>query len=674
MLHDFEMSDEILSPDQRNGPHAPAMGWTGVPASPTESGFGVKDTYLPPKKPIRPYLEPLEISVPPPLPPKYTERKTQKKHKSALLNFDSVDDDSVLEAMPYAVVPIGPKAAALQAKESAEPSRISQCSSSDSNIVNLRKRAPHIYDEIEFNIASQEAESEKPGLPKPEESPYVEANFEDNDDISSSSSYVMSPPPLPPRAPSMTPPPTSEDDEYIEPDEVEPLSRPNRSNSAPPSQFMALNSTSVTASPSKAGKAKKLKGMEKKRSGTLASLLRTFKRRSSAEPVARIIPDNIPSEDVSSFQQSVIKYGLDLPSVAEDAGSELQRRLSGKVRASRSSGSTMSRPRSLSPIDSYIAMHPGNRPVSSNSCDYYEPMQLQNQYSVNADYDDPYSPTIEEYISIPPKRQSVRKYKSESSLLDNDLQPVPFSVASSAAHFSRSIECISREEKTSDTLDRLEHSVSPSGQSDSDTKDKKERTPPPPIPKKPAIGPKPQLKPKPALPPKPTVYQRPVAKPRKQSQQQQQQYPKVPPKPPVSPNVSVPSSKVNTIDSVLTNGTVTSEDKVLKPLGRPPPPPPKAQSKSLTALTSSYVIVKKPPPAKGPYAVPPSKDQDSNSQKKQGYVVELKESDDELDNINDISTEMSSSRDSVLASSEVDAAASMKGTDKRETCRLCLCL
>ncbi|XP_065882725.1 uncharacterized protein [Dysidea avara] len=676
MLADFdastdysEMQEEVFSPEQRNGPHFPTMGWTGPS---TESGFVVKDTYSSPKKPIRPYLEPLEIGVPPPLPPKSTE-KTTKKHRSVLLNHDSVDDDHLLEAKPYAVVPIGLKAAASQAKKASNASKVSQ---SDSSIVNIRKRAPHIYDEIDFISGKQgtESDNQKPGLPKSEESPYMEANFEDIDDVSSSSSYVMSPPPLPPRAPSMTPPPTSDEDEYIEPDVVKSDTRPNRSNSAPPSHFMALNDTSVTTSPSKASKEKKPKGMEKKRSSTLVNLLRTFKKRSPAEPVTRILPENIPSEDVTSYQRSVVKYGLDFPNVAEEAGSELQRRLSGKVRTSRSSGSTLSRPRSLSPMDSYIAMHPENRP--SSSCDYYEPMQLHNQHSTNADYDAPYSsstsPTNEEYISVPPKRQSVRRYKSESSLLDNESHTTSFSVASNAAHFSQSFEYIVPEGKSSDTLDRLvnhAHSVSPSGHSDSDSKDKKERTSQPPRPKKPTVGPKPQLKPKPTLPPKPTVYQRPVAKPRKPPPQQQL-LPKVPPKPksPVSSSMSVPAGHSDTVDKALTNKSseaATGEDKVLKPVGRPPPPPPKAHSKPLsTSLTSSYVMVKKPTPAKGPYAVPPSRDQDDT--KKQGYVVELKESDEELDNVNEITNDTVSSRDSVLGSSEVDGATSVKGTDKRK--------
>jgi len=703
MLPDFETSfdyteipEEVFSPEQKNAQHTPTMGWAGP--SVTESGFVVKEMYSSPKKPLRPYLEQLEISVPPPLPPKSTEKRTTKKHRSILLNHNSVDDDHLLEAKPYAVVPIGQKAAASQAKESFNSKRTSQ---SDSSIVNVRKRAPHIYDEIDFNVTNQEDKqkfglSQVQELSKTEESPYMEANFEDNDNVSSSSSCVMSPPPLPPRAPSMTPPPTS-DDEYVEPDVVQSVTRPNRSNSAPPSQFMALNGTSVTLSPSKAYKGKKSKGMEKKKTSTLANLLRTFKKRSPAEPVTRIIPEDIPSEDVTSYQQSVVKYGLDFPNVAEEAGSELQRRLSGKVRSSRSSGSTLSRPRSLSPMDSYIAMHPENRPLSG--CDYYEPMKLQHQYSTNADYDAPFSPTsstCEEYISIPPKQESIRKYKSESSLLDNEMHTTSLSVASSAAHFSQSFECIVAERKSSDTLDKLVNltpSVSPSGQSDSDSKDKTETTSsspplktettspspppktettspsPPPRPKKPTVGPKPQLKPKPALPPKPIVYQRPVVKPRKQ---QQQQLPKVPPKPksPVFSSMSAPASRVSTIDRALSNKSsevVNGGDKVLKPVGRPPPPPPKAHGKPLTtSLASSYVIVKKPTPAKGSYAVPTSKDQDDTNKKKQGNVVELKESDDELDNTNEISIDTVSSRDSVLGSTEVDSATSVKEIDKRK--------
>ena len=183
------------------------------------------------------------------------------------------------------------------------------------------------------------------------------------------------------------------------------------------------------------------------------------------------------------------------------------------------------------------------------------------------------------------------------------------------------------------------------------------------------MGPKPQLKPKPALPPKPIVYQRPVAKPRKQPQQQQQQLPKVPPKPksPVFSSISAPENRMSTVDRALSNKSsevVNGGDKVLKPVGRPPPPPPKAHSKSLTtAPMSSYV--KKPTPAKGSYVVPTSKDQDGTN-KKQGNVVELKESDDELDNTNEIVIDTVSSRDSELGSTEVDSATSVKETDKRK--------
>lgn len=672
---DYAPMSDVFNQEQNNFQGTPIMGWTS-PSSTMDSDAAVVKTdahcvNLFPQKPCRSHLEPLEISVsiPPQLPPRADARFKdgvvhRRKPRSVLLRQNGDSRYNSVLAEPYAVIPIG---------EVSTEQKIMLSTTKGDSFSGLHKKQPsHVYDEIEITNDKTELQQKEESVPtqvispESEESPYAEPNDEDDDDVTEAPNCVITPPPLPPRAPSMTPPcspkPASicspvatSDDEYIEPEVIDNIIKPNKSLSAPPSQFMTIldspNSTNIStnhpASPKSPKSAKEKKPKVHKRGGTLYNLLHTFKKKSQAGNVTRILPEHIPSEEVSMYQNSVKKYNLDLPNVAEDEGSELQRRLSGKCHQNKQG--SLSRHRSLSPLDTYVDMHPESRPLSD--CEYYEPMKLQElrqQFTSHGEYDVPYagsspSPAPEEEKT---ESTSLRKSKSETSILvDESSMDLSLDVTLSS-QLSHSTDCVINDE-ISENHDAVSPAKSTSsvGQMDSDATVEVKRPALLPRLQKPPIGPKPQIKLKPALPPKPnSMFAKPPISPRTKTHSQYS-VPKLPPKP-----------ASNKIESMLYNGVVTrtktdirvpevvgdNDRKVLKPVGKaPPPPPPKAYK-------SSFIMVKKPPAAKGLYAVPStttSNSKDSSSAAKSptplpdttedkkketvGLVVELKESDDD---------------------------------------------
>ena len=181
--------------------------------------------------------------------------------------------------------------------------------------------------------------------------------------------------------------------------------------------------------------------------------------------MTRILPEHIPSEEVSLYQDSVNKYNLDLPNVAEDSGSELQRRLSGKCHHGSRKG-TLTRYRSLSPLDAYVDMRSENRPVSNS--EYYEPMQLQElrQQFMSGEYDIPYSspspsPVPEEEKTYNSSgsttninttdntidnTSTLRRSKSESSLAMEEPNRTSMLGVTLLDQLSQSTECIINDE------------------------------------------------------------------------------------------------------------------------------------------------------------------------------------------------------------------------------------
>jgi len=702
--------------NHNNSQGTPVMGWTS-PSSTMDSAATVVKTDVyhvssSPQKPCTSHSEPLEItvSIPPQLPPRADVRFKdgavhRRKPRSVLLRQNGDSRGNSIHAEPYAVIPIR--------QPSTEQNTIPPTTKSGSGF--HKKRAPHLYDEIDISeIINSKAELRQneesvPAQvisPESEESPYAEPNNEDDDDdVTEAPNCVVTPPPLPPRAPSMTPPcspkPASicspvatSDDEYIEPEEIDDFVKPNRSLSAPPNQFMAVldgqnisaNLPSSPKSPPRSPKpAKEKKSKLHKRGGTLYNLLRTFKKKSQAgtASVTRILPEHIPSEEVSMYQNSVNKYNLDLPTVAEDAGSELQRRLSGKCRHNKQ-GSTLSRHRSLSPMDTYVAMHP-ERP-SLSDCEYYEPMKLQElrqKFISHGEYDIPYtssspSPAPEEEKT---ENTSLWKSKSESSVLVDESSIVPSLDVTRSSQLSHSTDCVINDgvSKIHDDVVSPAKSTSPVDQVDSDVTVGVKQPIPPPRLQKPPIGPKPQIKLKPALPPKPnSMLVRPPISPRTKVHPQYS-VPKLPPKP--APNKIEPTLHNGAVARTKTDIRVPeivgdNDRKVLKPVGKaPPPPPPKAYK-------SSFVMVKKPPAAKGLYAVPSttssssSNNKDSSSATKSptalpdttedkkkekemvGLVVELKESDDdELEHVEytvDSTSANTAETESMITSTEAE--------------------
>ena len=691
---DYTPMSDVSGQEQNNLQGTPVMGWTS-PSSAMDSTANVVKT----DRANSFSQKPLEIIVPPKLPPKADSRlkdgRTPRKAPRSILLWQSFEEKSdTVTAIPYAVIPVGQVPTELNTKSLTDSSSLT------------RKRAPHIYDEIDIPQAnSTEAEVTRKEDSSPvsksdsEESPYAEPNNYDDDFEVNIPTCEIVPPPLPPRAPSMTPPcspklankcspePIS-NDEYVEPEVIEKI-KSSRSLSAPSSQLICVfdelrsKNYSIThplsppKSPPKSPKVPKEK--KPKKSGTLYNLLRTFKKKSQTETanITRIFPEHIPSEEVSFYQNSINRYNLDFPNVAEDAGSELQRRLSGKCRAGSRQG-TLTRHRSLSPLDAYVDMHSPGRPISG---EYYEPMKLRQPF-LSGDYDIPYSspspsPAPEERETantvIAPSNDntdnmSLRKSKSESSLSVDESRPG--SLIALLTPLSQSTECM-----LNDKVPENQNSVTTVesvDQMDSSAAVEVKQPVVPPRPQKPPIGPKPQIKPKPLLPPKPSNrIMRPPISPRTKIPSQYS-VPKLPPKPPL-----------NKSKSATQNGTVTrtkadiripedvggNDRKVLKPIGKPPPPPPpKVQSRA-----SSFVMVRKPPAAKGMYAIPstigagskekysPTKSPtttspDASEDKKKeaaGVVVELKESDDdELEQVEDTVDNTNATEQALTTSTE----------------------
>lgn len=758
---DYTPMSDVSSQEQNNFQGSPVMGWTS-PSSAVDSAADVVKTDVQHVGSYsrKSYLEPVEFSspAPPQLPPRADARlkdgKSQRKMPKSILLRQNVDEQTdKVDAKPYAVVPIG--------QLTTEPKTKSP-TTSDNTVSSLtRKRAPHIYDEIDISEANAtEMEVKQKEEPTPaqvtilesEESPYAEPNDYDDDDEVELPRHEVTPPPLPPRAPSMTPPcspklatncsPEPYDD-YVEPEVIESI-KPNRSHSAPDQLIFVLNDInskncstnypvsppksppkSPSKSPPKSPKATKEK--KSKRGGTLYNLLRTFKKKSQAETasVTRILPEHIPSEEVTLYQNSVNKYNLDLPNVAEDSGSELQRRLSGKCRHGSRQG-TLTRHRSLSPLDAYVDMHSENRPLSNS--EYYEPMKLQElrQQYMSGEYDIPYSspspsPAPEEEKTdnstgsttdinttdnIIDNTSTLRRSKSESSLAMEESNRTSTLGVTLLTQLSQSTECVINDEVSEScnmvspakSVDRVD--------SDAMTEVKKPTTPP--RPQKPPIGPKPQIKPKPSLPPKPNnmLIMRPPISPRTKLPSQFS-VPKLPPKPTV--NRSESAIRKDTVtrmpkprsESAIQNGIVTrtkadirvpedvggNDRRMLKPLGKPPPPPPPKTNRS-----TSFVMVKKPPAAKGLHTVysttipssgvnkdggfspaksPPALPDASEDRKKEtgGEVVELKESDDdELEHIEYTVDSTTTTEQSLTTSCEADGTVGVQASPvkKRE--------
>ena len=739
---DYTPMSDIYGQEQNNFQGTPVMGWT----SSSDSAANVVRTDMHPVgsspwKPDRPHLEPLEISVsmPPQLPPRANKRfkdheLRRKMPRSILLQ----GRDDTVAAQPYAVIPI---------RKTSEPKPESTTANSGSiPRGQSMKRAPHIYDEIDFSETTAAAESElkqrETTVPaqgsrpeSEEESPYAEPNIDSDDDEVKIPNYVVTPPPpLPPRAPSMTPPcspklaSTSspvhrDDDEYIEPEVIDHI-MPNRSHSAPPSQFISvlniLNSKdnytnhplSPTSPPKSPKSPKAAKEKKPKKSGTLYNILRTFKKKPQAETVhvTRILPEHIPSDDVSLYQNSVNKYNLDLPNVGEDEGSELQRRLSEKRSRSSRQG-TLTRHRSLSPMDTYVDMHPETRLLSN--CDYYEPMQLQElrqQFLLKGEYDVPYispspSPTLDEERTDNKTDNTtvLRKSKSESSLVVDEPSRTSALGVTLLTQLAQSTECVINDEMTEncdemtqncDTIKvakSVDHHNTIKAAKSVDQVDhgaavEVKQPPIPPRVQKPPIGPKPQLKPKPLLPPKPNhTVTRPTVLPRTKTSSQYG-LPKLPPKPVASRSESAGNKSELATHNDQVNGVVTrtnadirvpeevgdNDRKVLKPLGKAPPPPPPKNYRS-----TSFIMVKKPPPAKGAYAPmsPPGdgykkdgsssplksptaltdKTEEDRKKEEIGLVVELKESDDdELEHVEYAVDNTNTTEQALTTSTEVD--------------------
>ena len=739
---DYTPMSDIYGQEQNNFQGTPVMGWTSPPSAADTAPNVIKTDMHPvgsyPWKPERPYLEPLEISVsvPPQLPPRADKRfkdheSRRKKPRSVLLQSRDDKTDTVA-AEPYAVIPIRKNAEPKTESTTAKSGSVSR----DQSI----RRAPHIYDEIDFAETSiTESEMKAKGLIVPpqgsrpeseEESPYAEPNIDSDDAEVNIPNCMVTPPPLPPRAPSMTPPcspklaSTSspvhrDDDEYIEPEVIEHV-KPNRSHSAPPSQIInvlnAFNSknnytnhpVSPTSPPKSPKSPKVAKEKKPKKGGTLYNLLRTFKKKSQAETarMTRILPEHIPSDDVSLYQNSVNKYHLDLPNVAEDAGSELQRRLSEK-RSHSSRQGTLTRHRSLSPMDAYIDMYPNGRPLSN--CDYYEPMQLQElrkQFLLEGDYDVPYvspspSPISDEErtdnsIGNTTDIPTLRRSKSESSLMVDESRRTSVLGVTLLTQLSQSTECVDMPEncdtveaaKSDDHCDTIRAAKSVD-QVDHSAAIEVKQPPVPPRPQKPPIGPKPQLKPKPSLPPKPNcMVTRPTVMPRTKASSQYGM-PKLPPKPVANRSeskanrseVTVNKTELTTHNDVVTRTNADirvaeevgdNDRKILKPLGKAPPPPPPKNYRS-----TSFVMVKKPPAAKGAYATtsPTSdgnkkdgssspvksptaladKTEEDRKKEEFGLVVELKESDDdELEQVEYAVDTANTTEQALTASTEVD--------------------
>ena len=738
---DYTPMSDVSGQEQNNFQGAPVMGWTS-PSSAVDSNSTANVVKTDVHHRVgslshKPYLESVEFNGPaaPQLPPRADARlrdsKSHRKMPRSILLWQSLDENTdKVDAKPYAVIQVG--------QLPTEPKTKSPTTISDSSVNSLnRQRAPHIYDEIVYEANSTEMEGKQKEEPvtgqvsrlESEESPYAEPNNYDDDDEVEMPSCEVTPPPLPPRAPSMTPPcspkliincspePTS-CDEYVEPDVIDNI-KPNRSLSAPPSQLISQlddlnsknNSTNYPVSPPKSPpkSPKATKEKRSKKGSTLYNLLRTFKKKSQAETanVTRILPEHIPSEEVSLFQDSVNKYNLDLPNVAEDAGSELQRRLSGKCRHGSRQG-TLTRHRSLSPLDAYVDMHPESRPLSD--CDYYEPMKLQElrQQFMSSEYDVPYSspspsPAPEEETTDNTgstvnnnaiDNTTLRRSKSESSISMEEPNRTSTLGLTLLTQLSQSTECVLNDEVSENCDDTVSVAKSVDHvDSDAVVEIKKPTTPPRP---KPPIGPKPQIKPKPSLPPKPnnTLITRPPISPRTKLPSQNS-VPKLPPKPTVNKNETLhngtvtrtPKPAVKKTESTMHNDTVTrtkadirvpediggNDHKTLKPLGKPPPPPPKAYR------STSFVMVKKPPAAKGLHAVssatiasssankdrssptksPPAliPDTSADDRKKEmvGVVVELKESDDdELEHVEYTVDNSSTTEQALTTSTEVD--------------------
>ena len=706
---DYTPMSDVSGQEQNNLQGTPVMGWTS-PSSAMDSAANFVRTDR-----VGSFSQkPLEVIVPPELPPKADTRlkdgKTLRKSPRSILLWQSFEEKSdTVTATPYAVIPIGQVSTELKIKSST--------TKSDSSLT--RKRAPHIYDEIDIPQAnSTEAEvPEKYSSPvstsDSEESPYAEPNNYDDDDEVDIPTCEVIPPPLPPRAPSMTPPcspklankctpePTSYD-EYVEPEVIEKI-KSKRSLSAPSSQLISvidqLNSKNYSVihpvSPPKSPKVPKEK--KAKKSGTLYNLLRTFKKKSQIETanIPRILPEHIHSEEVSFYQNSINRYNLDFPNVAEDAGSELQRRLSGKRQTGSRQG-TLTRHRSLSPLDAYVDM---SRPMSD--CEYYEPMKLWQPF-FSGDYDIPYSspspsPAPEEgktnntvvvTSNDNTDTMSLRKSKSESSLSVDESSPS--SLVALLTPFSQSTESMvndkvsqNQDSVTTVSAAKLADQVDSSG-----VVEVKQLTALP-RPQKPPIGPKPQIKPKPLLPPKPNNRaMRPPISPRTKFPSQYS-VPKLPPKPPLNKSESATQNGIVTrtkADIRIPEDVGGNDRKVLKPIGKPPPPPPpKTQSRA-----SSFVMVRKPPAAKGLYAIPstigagskekwsPTKSPtttspDTSEDKKKeavGVVVELKESDDdELEQVDYTADNANTTEQAMTTSTEVDGIVGVQESSgkKRES-------
>ena len=741
---DYTPMSDIYGQEQNNLQGAPVMGWT----SSSDSAANVVRTDMHPVssspwKPDRHHLEPLEISVsmPPQLPPRANKRfKDQESRRKMPRSILLQGCDDTIAAEPYAVIPIGRKT---------EPKPESTTAKSDSVPRGQSiKRAPHIYDEIDFETPTAKSELKQRETTVPaqgsrpeseEESPYAEPNIYSDDDEMKIPNYVVTPPPpLPPRAPSMTPPCSpkpastsspvhSDDDDYIEPEVIDHV-KPNRSHSAPPSQFFSvlngfnskdnytnhpITPTSPPKSPKSPKSPKAAKEKKPKKGGTLYNILRTFKKKPQAETVhvTRILPEHIPSDDVSLYQNSVNKYNLDLPNVGEDKGSELQRRLSKKSTRSSKQG-TLTRHRSLSPMDAYVDMHPESRPLSN--CDYYEPMQLQElrqQFLLKGEYDIPYvspspSPTSDEERTDNNTTDNttnnttgnttvLRKSKSESSLAVDEPSRTSALGITLLTQMAQSTDCVINDEmpedcdtnevaKSVDHRDTIKAAKSVDQVDHSAAVEVKQPLVPPRL-QKPPIGPKPQLKPKPLLPPKPNhMVTRPTVLPRTKALSQYGS-PKLPPKPAIDRSKSTNKSELTTHNDVVNNVvTRTNADirvpeevgdndrKILKPLGKAPPPPPPKNYRS-----TSFIMVKKPPPAKGAYApTSPSSDgskengsfspvksptaltdktEEDRKKEEVGLVVELKESDDdELEHVEYTVDNTNTTEQALTTSTEVD--------------------
>lgn len=733
---DYAPMSDVSGLEQNNFQGTPVLGWTG-PSSTTDSATTVviTDAYHVSLSARKPQAEPLghSNSVPPQLPPRTDTRSKdgpvrRRTPRSILLQQDSDDRRTYsFAAQPYAIVPIGQRSTELKSKSVA-----------DSGLDGLKKkRAPHVYDEIDVAEELKRKEELVPAASvdnaNSEETFYAEPNIEYDGDSTTTdeAECVLTPPPLPPRAPSMTPPcsptpasicspaPTS-DDEYIEPEVIYNINKPNRSHSAPPSSILSMNHPVSPKSPPKSPlkpsksppKSPKIAAKEKKpklhkRGGTLYNILRTFKRKtqSGVTNITRILPEHIPSEEVNLFKNSVSKYNLDLPNDVEEAGSELQRRLSGKNRHGKQG--TLTRHRSLSPLDAYVDMHPESRPLSSS--DYYEPMQLQvlrqqllsqseRVYDIPPSSPSPSPPSEEEGMT---DRISLRKSKSETSLMVDEPSKAPALSVTVLSHLSQSTDCVLNSEisdnpdvvspaksveqdviRPAKSVEQVDHEIVSSTksveQADSDvTVEVKQPTPPPRL-QKPPIGPKPQLKPKPSLPPKPAnLITRPAISPRTKYPPHYA-VPKLPPKPTASKSDSALHNSVVTKtkpDVRIPEDVGDNDRRVLKPVGKAPPPPPPKSYRS-----TSFVMVKKPPAAKGPYAVPSTTSNSSNnkggsspaksptglpdtaeSKRKEtvGVVVELKESDDdELEHIEYTVDSGNTTEQSLTTSSEVDGTVS----------------